>query len=269
VKPVFGRASTNVYHIKPDKPVPQDIDVSEDCHYIAQEWITGDRYCSYTIVRDGKIKAHGVYPVLDTIDGSSSVYFRQKDHPRIKEYIKNFVSNLPTLTGQLAFDFVEKGERLIVLECNPRATSGLHLWSDTPLLARAITDSLRPEDVNEDGFSEPARTRTGRQPRRQVAPGMLMWEHDNSSWKQWWKHMRHLMGARDVMWTLYDLTPSLMQPFLLTSYYKICHERQLELPEMFQWDVSWVPEGEHLQNVRKFVEAENLKDKERRTSDES
>lgn len=39
VKPVFGRASSNIYHLKPGKPIPEDIDVSQHNHYIAQEWI--------------------------------------------------------------------------------------------------------------------------------------------------------------------------------------------------------------------------------------
>lgn len=45
-----------------------------------------------------------------------------------------------------------------------------------------------------------------------------------------------------------DVGPSLMQPFLLTSYYKICQERRMRLPEMFQWDLTWEPVGEEMES---------------------
>lgn len=72
LKPVYGRAASNVYHVKADKPAPDDISVSEENQYIAQEWLTGNRYCSYSVVRKGKVQAFGLYPVQDTIDGMLS-----------------------------------------------------------------------------------------------------------------------------------------------------------------------------------------------------
>ena len=59
LKPVFGRASQNVYHLKSGEPLPSDseFDVSEECHWIAQEWLKGNRYCTYGIVRQGHVKA--------------------------------------------------------------------------------------------------------------------------------------------------------------------------------------------------------------------
>lgn len=100
-------------------------------YYVAQEWLKGSRYCSYSVVRDSRVVATGLYPVLETIDGSSSVYFQQKSHKGIYSYIENFVGRLRAIgysfSGQVAFDFVEIGERLVIIDCNPRSTSGLHL----------------------------------------------------------------------------------------------------------------------------------------------
>lgn len=73
LKPVFGRAATNVFHLKPGEPMPKlgegALDVGEDDHYIAQEWLYGQRYCSYAVVKDGTMTAFAIYPVEDTIDG--------------------------------------------------------------------------------------------------------------------------------------------------------------------------------------------------------
>lgn len=71
LKPVYGRAATNVYHLKPGKPLPlrEEVDVSEEVHYIAQEWLGGSRYCTYSVLQSGKVMIWTVYPVVDTIDG--------------------------------------------------------------------------------------------------------------------------------------------------------------------------------------------------------
>lgn len=265
VKPVFGRASSNVYHLKPGKPIPEDIDVSEHNHYIAQEWIKGKRYCSYSVLRRGKLQAHGVYPVLDTIDGSSSVYFQQCDHPGIKAYMKKLASQLPMWNGQIALDFVEHGGDLVTMECNPRATSGVHLWSDTPLLARALTGSMNDRDTNDEGYVEPQPTFTGSQPHRQLAPGMLMWEHDLSP-KVFAKHMIRLTTSKDVIWKTRDMMPSIAQPFLLTVYYKICWQRKQKLPDMFQWDLTWEPDDGLLDRLRKMMDDEDERDDAARRS---
>lgn len=237
-------------HLKPGEPIPDDIPVGKDNHHIAQEWTKGNRYCSYSVVRQGRVEATGLYPVLDTIDGSSSVYFTQHYHAGIYAYIEKLVSCLPPFNGQLAFDFIDVGKRLVVMECNPRATSGLHLWSDTPDLARAITDSLG--DVERP--VQPLLTKLGHQPQVQVAPGMMMWSHEKATPNVWVRHMARLMGSKDVIWKGTDAMPSFAQPFLLTTYYRMCKEKGgISLPDMFQNDVLWEPSGDKLEKIRELM----------------
>lgn len=56
LKPVFGRAKSGVHHYKPSEPIPADLPVGEENHYVAQEWLAGTAYCSYAVVRQGKIQ---------------------------------------------------------------------------------------------------------------------------------------------------------------------------------------------------------------------
>jgi hypothetical protein len=70
-----------------------------------------------------------------------------------------------------------------------------------------------------------------------------MWQKSERGIKAYLGHMGRLMGSKDVVFSKSDLLPSLMQPFLLTSYYEICRERKLGLPEMFQWDLVWLVES--------------------------
>lgn len=81
--------------------------------------------------------------------------------------------------------------------------------------------------------------------------------------KEYVLHMKRLMCSRDVIFSRRDLLPSLMQPFLLTSYYEICRERKMTLPKMFQWDMIWEPKGEELEGVRRMFEEDEEKAREK------
>ncbi|KAF8059789.1 hypothetical protein FPV67DRAFT_1609801 [Lyophyllum atratum] len=271
VKPVYGRASTSIFHLHPgDKrvqPPENEVDVGAGKHYIAQEWIHGSRYCSYGVALRGRLVAFALYPVKDTIDGSSCVYFQSIEHPRIRTYIDRILAGLPNFTGQVAFDFIESTtapHRLVAIECNPRATAGIHLFSGTPTLAHAMTSSNLPPHSPSDAITsniQRSPTATA-QPgaHRQLAPGMLMWRRNKGDYaktgalREYVRHMKRLTTSRDVIFSKRDLMPSLMQPFLLTSYYAICREKKLKLPEMFQWDLTWEVDGEELEGVRRMFE---------------
>lgn len=252
LKPVFGRARCGVHHYKPAEGVPEDLAVDDENHYIAQEWVHGLNYCSYMVVRNGDIQAFCVYPVTETIDGSSCVYFEAIEHPRIFEYCQTIARALPGQSGQIAFDFIEEQspkDRLVAIECNPRATSGVHLFSGTTLLAKALTDPRH---------ETPSLAQTGHH--RQVAPGMMMWDNRDVNVTRYVEHMKRLTSSRDVVFAFNDILPTLMQPFLLTSYYKICQERNLNLPEMFQWDLTWEPSGQKLRHIRGLLEKDEVKE---------
>lgn len=181
-------------------------------------------------------------PVVDTIDEASCVYFQSIEHAEIRAYVERIADALPGVNGQITFDFIETDNQLVAIECNPRATSGIHLWSGTPDLAYSFTRS------------SPAVAKPGA--RRQLLPGMLMWSKKSVGPGEYLRHMKRLMGTRDVMFSRKDLLPSLMQPFLLTSYYEICRQRKMKLPTMFQWDLMWDPGREQLENVRRLLARE-------------
>ncbi|KDQ08599.1 hypothetical protein BOTBODRAFT_37752 [Botryobasidium botryosum FD-172 SS1] len=247
LKPVFGRAKSGVFHHVPNAPLPSEDElvVDDENHYVAQEWLRGSAYCTYSVVRSNKLQAFAVYPVTETLDGSSCVYFEAIEHPRIRTYCERVAAALPpTAGGQIALDLIETPDgRLLAIECNPRATSGIHLYSRTPHLARALVDPHH---------EPPSIAKAGR--RRQVAPGMMMWEKKDATFGRYVQHQKRLMSSRDVVFTVRDFVPVLVQPFLLTSYYKICQERGMRIPEMFQWDLTWEPQGEELASVRRLLE---------------
>jgi len=236
VKPVFGRALSGIHHLKPSETLPE-IDVSEDQHHIAQEWIYGTQLCSYAVARNGEIKVSVVYPVIDTIDGSSCVFFKSIEHPKAKLFMETF-ARAYNITGQLAFDFIETPEKLMVIECNPRATSGIHLFKHTPFLAEAFTNPNAVRHDAPEGVS------------RQLLPGMLMWEHSKANGRTRAQHMKRVISTRDVTLGKSDPFPALMQPFLYFSYIRHCHKKNLKLKELFQWDMIWEPTREELEKAK-------------------
>lgn len=128
VKPVFSRFGKEVirdishesYQSKP---------ISPNYPWVQQEKISGQNLCSYAICHHGEVVAQVVYQAQYCLNGSASSYFEAYDEPRINAFVSDFVDRT-NYHGQIAFDFIDNGQAIYLLECNPRATSGLHLLSE-------------------------------------------------------------------------------------------------------------------------------------------
>lgn len=106
--------------------------------WVAQELIEGRELCSYTVAVDGRMTAHAIYEPTYRLRRSSSYYFEQRSVPAITTAVAKMIGAL-RYTGQISFDWIEKqtGE-VVPLECNPRAISGIHLFSDDDPVPSAI-----------------------------------------------------------------------------------------------------------------------------------
>lgn len=106
--------------------------------WVAQRYHAGTELCSYAVADRGRLLAHAVYRPGYRIRRSSSYYFDPCRSPRIRDFVAAFVAKMD-FTGQISFDWIqgEDGE-VTVIECNPRATSGLHLFTQTDALPAAL-----------------------------------------------------------------------------------------------------------------------------------
>ena len=124
LKPVYGRfaarnrfGSEDFRQVRPGKDDP----------WLAQEYVQGVEYCSYHLAVAGEIKAHACYRPIHRWGKASGYYFQPVEKPGIARFAEEIARKL-RFTGHLAFDFIEAPSgALYVLECNPRATSGIHL----------------------------------------------------------------------------------------------------------------------------------------------
>ncbi len=137
VKQAYSRGSQQIYKAYPGDPLTQ-LTFDPTNPWIAQEWLDGDRYCTYSICRDGEVYAHATYPVRFAIDGKSCLTFEQVDHPAIVDWVRNVVRQTG-FTGHIGFDFIDHPERgLYTIEANPRATSGIMMFTPEDRVDRAF-----------------------------------------------------------------------------------------------------------------------------------
>lgn len=126
LKPVYSRFSSNIYFINKDK-IPT-VDCSRENPYVLQQRIRGEQICSYSVIQSGNIVAHSSYQTVYTLGQGAGIYFKPYQVQKVFNFIKEF-SLENRINGQISFDFImdNKGD-IYPIECNPRSTSGLHLF---------------------------------------------------------------------------------------------------------------------------------------------
>lgn len=114
--------------------------------WIAQQRIEGREVSFYAVARAGEITAFAAYGSAWRLPGGASLSFDPLE-PALAAAMLTQARTLAaanTLTGQFACDLiVDSTGRPWLIECNPRATSGVHLLVGEGLLAQAILATPR------------------------------------------------------------------------------------------------------------------------------
>jgi glutathione synthase/RimK-type ligase-like ATP-grasp enzyme len=227
LKPSYSRSAQSIYKVGPKSPLPE-VEIEEHNSWVAQKWLEGKRYCTYSICENGKVLAHATYPVQIAIQGHFCLNFESVDHPKILEWIKNFVA-VENFTGQAGFDLFEIEDGTIyAIECNPRATHGLILFKNSDRIDRAFTgnteDVIKPQNGNV----------------KQIAAGMSFY-----GWKSAYKEnklpefFKILFGTPDVVFNRQDIKPFLYTPLIYSNYILESLKSRLNLPAAFTHDFNW------------------------------
>ncbi|MFS0839075.1 ATP-grasp domain-containing protein [Paenibacillus sp. 1P03SA] len=131
-KPVYSRFASEAL-LAPSR-FPEGFAPSLERPWIAQRYVRGRELCSYHLAADGEITASGSYEPLYRLGQASGYYFKPVQREKIDSFAAELVRKLD-FTGHVAFDYIEEEDgTLHVLECNPRATSGLHLAGTAGLM---------------------------------------------------------------------------------------------------------------------------------------
>ncbi|WP_369940576.1 ATP-grasp domain-containing protein [Xanthomonas medicagonis] len=142
LKPEYSRFGVHV-RVHPHGLPAAAPALPEQGDWVAQRYCAGEERCSYAVARDGVLLAHAVYRPHYRLQRSSSYYFEAAPSPQIERFTAQLVGKLG-FSGQISFDWIVSAQgRCSVIECNPRATSGLHLFAAADPLVAALDGSRR------------------------------------------------------------------------------------------------------------------------------
>jgi predicted ATP-grasp superfamily ATP-dependent carboligase len=235
LKRVFSRFSTHTV-VLPTTPADlKGVEISAAHPWVIQEYLGDKQYCSYTLVHQGEMTAHTVYPTTYTAGQGSSIYFTPTVSEDIYRWIKTFVAAIG-YTGQLSFDFIETPDgKILPIECNPRATSGVHLFTPPDHIDQAF---LHP--------NTPLCTPANPQP-AMLALAMLLYgapmalRHKGmAKWRADWR------TGRDVLFSRTDPLPALGQflCFALFAWLALRHRKDMLAVSTLDIEFNGEPQAE-------------------------
>ena len=226
LKPVYSRFAARTLILPSLKQALSTLTFSEP--WIAQEYIEGQQFCSYSVCHNGRITAHAVYPTIFTAGQGATIAFQSVEHAAIYEWVRTFVEHY-NVTGQMAFDFIQTADgHVTALECNPRATSGLHLLTDNPQFVEAFFNAEM------DCVTPYAHTS------RMLGTAMLMYGLPASLFNgrlgAW---LRTFFHSDDVILDFQDPLPFLLQLRSILAYMNLGRRQGISALEASTFDIEW------------------------------
>lgn len=130
-KPAYSRFAARTL-IAPEGTQLAGVHPTPQAPWVAQRYVAGREYCSFSVLVQGRVTAHACYHPRYRVGRGSGIFFEPADPPALREFVQQF-GQVTGYTGQVGFDFMQDAQgHFHVLECNPRGTSGVHLFDDQP-----------------------------------------------------------------------------------------------------------------------------------------
>ncbi len=237
-KPVFSRGGVDL--LTNAGPLAGALRVEEceptrDRPWIVQEFVEGVDVCTCSVVHHGRITGHASYVHPREIEHAGGIVFESVAEPECLA-IAHAIAEETRYHGIVSFDFLRTSRGMVLVECNPRPTAGLHLLSPEQFEA-ALLDRARGVVLAEPGI------------RRKYSVALVrdMLLHGREARED----LRYLFSdAKEVVADPNDLMPALYQ--VLSYGHVLAYRRQLdshahkntELMSAYFADVCW--NGEHL-----------------------
>jgi predicted ATP-grasp superfamily ATP-dependent carboligase len=233
-KPVFSRGGVNLLtnagplegalRVEECAPTPRE-------PWIVQEFVRGGDVCTFSVAHEGRVSGHTSYVHPREIEHAGGIVFESVDEPECVAIVQRLVEAIH-YHGHVSFDFMKTARGMVLIECNPRPTAGIHLMS-AALWEAALFDR-RAERLR---VTEP-----GGRCKYSIALVRDMLLHVAEARED----LYHLMSAaKEVIADTHDLLPALYQ--VLSYGHVIKYRRQLaarthkntELMAAYFADVCW------------------------------
>ena len=198
---------------------------------IVQERLEGRLVSTFTIARDGVALVTSAYEAT-VLSGSVAVAFRRVEDADVAgRWIRQFVE-ASRHTGFIAFDIIIDDAGVArAIECNPRATSGIHFIRHRAL--PGLIDAAEGAAVQATGRLYRDETRLAESYSCfTTALGRLGRADGRSTW-------RELRAARDVTWRANDPWPFLLMMVNTWRIVWLAATRRLSFAQAAVLDISW------------------------------
>lgn len=253
-KPRYSCAGQGIHFLDQGTALPEP-DRSPD--RVVQRAIAGPLLASFSIAHQGRVLLTVLYRAR-VLSGSVAVCFERLTPQSLaadawatgwsgannltalcrsaEESIEQLVAD-SRYSGFIAFDFIaDPDQRAVAIECNPRATSGIH-FLQPQTLASCILD---PQTAQPDALREPTRL-------QQFYPCLT--ETQNALWARPGQrqrglarsHLGNLLRSRDVTFAWRDPLPFLLMPYWAWPIMAPALFEGRSFGETATQDIDWVP----------------------------
>jgi predicted ATP-grasp superfamily ATP-dependent carboligase len=229
VKPVFSCSGRGVLFRKQGEGLPPH---DADQPMIAQRWVKGNVLSTFSIAHEGRALTTVVYRGA-VMSGTVAVCFERvtaedSQHAAVTQWVDKFVA-AANFNGFISFDLVvDEGGVAHGIECNPRATSGLH-FVDPRDLATAV---VNPEPDMAVRFRDELLL-------QQFYPCLTEVQKSMFSGADFRKNLATFLRARDVTWQWRDPLPFLTMPFTASQIIWLSIKSGTTFGEVATLDVGW------------------------------
>lgn len=222
LKPVYSRFGEQVI-MEPNRD-KLNIQVSPSDPWILQERLAGKQYCLQGICRDGKVLSSVAYSSEFTVS-KSSVFFENTGKGDLGGIIEKVASSCD-YTGFLSFDVILCEDGVVrPIECNPRATSAMHLYSTDDRIDDALFNGRSIECTGSA--------------RRLVLP---MWMNlvSNIFTKGHFKRWRAARKrSTSVEWNVFDPRPAVLQLISVMGFAVVALKNRISLISATTHEFEW------------------------------
>lgn len=195
---------------------------------LVQERLDGQLLSSLSIVDKGREIATVLYRGR-VFAGTVAICFeRVDDAPAARAWIRQFIAS-SDYSGFLAFDFIVGTDGTArAIECNPRATSGVHFF-EPKSLGRALLD---PEGCEAVVLADARRQQWAYSTLTETYAAILRP-------REFLRRFREMCSARDVIWSVRDPMPFLLMTPMSWEILWPAMTTSLTLGEATQRDIAW------------------------------
>ncbi|MFC5406129.1 ATP-grasp domain-containing protein [Cohnella soli] len=251
LKPAYSRFASRTLFLEPDRGDSRSFaikrqrqkivrllanaNVTSEHPWVAQALLRGEEWCTYSVAHRGEMTAYAAYRSTFRAGRGASIHYEARTQPNVREWVRHFVKE-SRFTGQIAFDFIIAADGTVApLECNPRTTSGVHLFGSDDRLAEAM---LEPSELLTEGQVAIPSAQAGQG--AMLSAAMLSFglvqAVKQRNLREW---LRAYRSSRDVVFRRDDPKPFTEQFRLLAWTRRIAREQGITLQQASTSDIEW------------------------------